>query len=475
MRWNRQLVILLLPVMLAACAHQYADLAPTEIAPSPQPSVRVAPRPPDEPDSAEIRLASHSENKGGQSDLTLEQLEQIALESNPTLMQLAAVVDKARGIHEQVGLYPNPTVGYTASEIGNEGHAGQQGGFVGQTIVTGGKLRLNQDVAGWNIQELSWEYQAQRLRVRNDVRRRFYDVVGSRQRMTIAADLLRVADAGATIAEQLFKAKQASRADVLQARIELNRVRIIQQNAKLDYDAAWRRLTAVIGRPHMPPRELAGELTGPLPQREWQPAWEQLVGGSPQLQAARSRVQRALMEIRRQEVQPIPNLNTQLSVQQDDSTNDTIASVQIGVPLPVFNWNQGNLRVAQAEYHRTVRDAQRLELQLRDGLATAFKILRQAENQVARYRQGILDNARESLKLTEESYKAGQVSFLRVLTARRTYFEANLQYVEALISLRQAEVVIDGFLLTGGLTDVPDIASRPFSGLGQRGQALSGQ
>jgi cobalt-zinc-cadmium efflux system outer membrane protein len=162
-------------------------------------------------------------------------------------------------------------------------------------------------------------------------------------------------------------------------------------------------------------------------------------------------------------------------VQQDDSTNDTIASVQIGVPLPVFNWNQGNLRVAQAEYHRTVRDAQRLELQLRDGLATAFKILRQAENQVARYRQGILDNARESLKLTEESYKAGQVSFLRVLTARRTYFEANLQYVEALISLRQAEVVIDGFLLTGGLTDVPDIASRPFSGLGQRGQALSGQ
>jgi cobalt-zinc-cadmium efflux system outer membrane protein len=407
--------------------------------------------------------------------LTLAELEQIALESNPTLMQLAAVVDKARGIHEQVGLYPNPSVGYSASEIGNEGKAGQQGGFIGQTIVTGGKLRLNRDVACWNIQELSWEYQAQRLRVQNDVRRRYYDVIGSRRRMAIAADLLKVAEAGAKIAEQLLKAKQASKADVLQARIDLNRVRIIQQSAKIDYDAAWRRLTAVLGRPTMSPQPLAGTLTGAVPSWKWDSAWEKLAGGSPQIQAARSRVQRALMEIRRQEVQPIPNLNTQLSVQQDAGTGDTIAGVQIGVPLPVFNRNQGNIRVAQSEYHRTIRDVQRLELQLRDGLATAFRNFRQAENQVARYEQGILDNARESLKLTEESYEARQVSFLRVLTARRTYFEANLQYVEALIALRQASVVIDGFVLTGGLTDVPDIASRPFSGLGQRGQALSGQ
>jgi outer membrane protein, heavy metal efflux system len=520
-RQRSRFAVLLLPVTLAACAHQYADLAPSDAPSTPAPSVRAmpgagltaAPQVPDaDPEPPSIRLASRNEagsekpmppcarlvsgrlesEVGGQRSevttadhspltspdkhgLTLAELEQMAFESNPSLMQLAAVVDKARGIHEQVGLYPNPSVGYSASEIGNEGRAGQQGGYIGQTIVTAGKLRLNRDVASWNIQELSWEYQAQRLRVQNDVRRRYYDVIGVERRIKIAADLLKVAETGAKIAEQLFKAKQASKADVLQAQIDLNHVRIIQQNAQIAYAAYWRRLTAVLGRPRMSRQTLAGTLSGDVPSWEWEPAWEKLVGSSPQLQAARSRVQRARMEIQRQEAQPIPNLNTQLAVQQDANSGYTIAGVQIGVPLPVFNRNQGNIRVAQAEYQRTFRDVQRLELQLRDALATAFRNFQQAKYQVARYEKGILDNARESLKLTEQSYEARQVSFLRVLTARRTYFEANLQYVQALIALRQASVVIDGYVLTGGLTDVPDIASRPFSGLGQRGQALSGQ
>lgn len=409
------------------------------------------------------------------SGLTLAQLEQMAFETNPTLMQVAAVVEKARGIHEQVGLYPNPSVGYSASEVGNEGKGGQQGGFVSQTIVTAGKLRLNQDVACWNIQEMSWEYQTQRVRVQNDVRRTYYDVIGAQRRMKIAADLVKVAETGAKIAEQRRKAKQGSKADVLQAQIDLNRVRIIQQNAKYDYDAAWRQLTAVLGRPDMPPQPLAGSLNGTVPKWEWDAARDKLIGGSPQLQAARARVQRARAAIRRQEAQPIPNLNTQVSLQQDANSGYTIAGVQLGVPIPVFNRNQGNIRVAQGEYHRTLRDVQRLELQLRHGLAEAFRNYRQAEYQVARYEKGILDNARESLTLIEQSYEAGQVNFLRVLTARRIYFEANLRYVQALIALQQANVVIDGYVLTGGLTDVPNIANRSLSTLGQRGQTLSGQ
>jgi outer membrane protein, heavy metal efflux system len=507
---------LLLPVTLAACAHRYADLSQSDSHDAPPPvrtvpnadataavrADRSKPKPSTIPLAALqttggeppmppcTKLADGPRQPAGGDDeliilisavetdkpaLTLPELERIALESNPSLMQLAAVVEKARGIHEQVGLYPNPSVGYSASEVGNEGKAGQQGGYVGQTIVTGGKLQLSQDVACWNIQEMSWEYQAQRLRVQNDVRRRYYDVIGAQRRITISAELVKVAEAGANIAQQLWKAKQTSKADVLQAKIDLNRVRIIQQNAKFDYDAAWRQLTAVLGQPHMKPQPLAGSLSGPAPKWDWEGAWDKLVGGSPQLEAARARVQRARAAIKRQEVQPIPNLNTQVSVQQDANSGYTIAGVQVGVPLPVFNRNQGNIRVAQAEYHRTLRDVQRLELQLRDGLAGAFRNYRQAEYQVGRYEKGILDNARESLTLTEQSYKAGQVSFLRVLTARRTFFEANLRYVEALIALRQANVVIDGYVLTGGLTSVPDIANRTLSGTGQRGQSLSGQ
>src|SRR5258708_6365620 len=76
--------------------------------------------------------------------INLADLEQMALQGNPTLAQAAAAVDASRGKALQAGLCPNPTIGYRGENIGIEGTAGEfQGGFVQQTIVTAGKRRLS--------------------------------------------------------------------------------------------------------------------------------------------------------------------------------------------------------------------------------------------------------------------------------------------------------------------------------------------
>lgn len=83
------------------------------------------------------------------STLSLADLEQLALQYNPTLAQAAAQIDASNSKALQAGLYPNPTIGYQAELIGVKNEAGQrtpgefQGGFVQQTIVTAGKLRLS--------------------------------------------------------------------------------------------------------------------------------------------------------------------------------------------------------------------------------------------------------------------------------------------------------------------------------------------
>ena len=56
-------------------------------------------------------------------ELTLDQLERIALANNPTLRQAAAQVTAVRGKWLQVGLKPNPRRGYFADEIGPGGAA----------------------------------------------------------------------------------------------------------------------------------------------------------------------------------------------------------------------------------------------------------------------------------------------------------------------------------------------------------------
>jgi cobalt-zinc-cadmium efflux system outer membrane protein len=70
---------------------------------------------------------------------------------------------------------------------------------------------------------------------------------------------------------------------------------------------------------------------------------------------------------------------------------------------------------------------------------------------VQRYRQSILPAAQESLELTRKSYQVGEIGFIDLLTAQRTYFQTSLTYLESLQVLRLAEAEIDGYLLQDSL------------------------
>ncbi|MGE0374709.1 MAG: TolC family protein [Planctomycetaceae bacterium] len=400
----------------------------------------------------------------------LDELVEIALSNNPSIRQAAATAEKAMGVHRQVGLYPNPVMGYQGQEMGDSGTAGMQGAFVTQTIVLGDKLAWNRSVARQEVQSLLWQVESQRFRVRNDVRQQFYETLGAQERLKLADELYQIADDGLENARILKEAQQAALPDVLQAKVQLQEVQIIQRNAAYQYAASWERLAALAGWPDLEPVELQPVLFDEQPLRDRETAWEQIASLSPQLRLASAEVQRARMRISRERVQPIPNLQLQVGVMHLNVPDDNAATVQLGLPVPLFNANEGNIDRAAAEYHRASQNVRRLELSLQAQLADTFRAYQQALNRVVTYRDEILPAQSETLELIQQAYPL-QFDFLRLLTARRMYYEARLEYLEAAIELRQAEVSLDGLLLTGGLSDVPDTSLDD----SLRGSALSGQ
>src|SRR5262245_44937367 len=114
-----------------------------------------------------------------QAGLTLAELEAMALGYNPTIGQAQEHVEMARGRKIQAGLFPNPILGYTGEEIGNEGRAGQQGAFIEQAIPTAGKLRLSRDTFAQEEHQERWAFYAQQLRVQNAVRIRFFQTLAA--------------------------------------------------------------------------------------------------------------------------------------------------------------------------------------------------------------------------------------------------------------------------------------------------------
>lgn len=383
--------------------------------------------------------------------MTLADFERLAEQNNPTLTQAAARVEMARAELAQAGRYPNPRTGYLASEIGNDGRAGQQGGYVGQEVVLNGKLRHAREAASLAVREAECAYAAQRARVTNDVRRAFYDVLIAQRTIDVADQLVHIGKEGVQTTEQLLKAKEVSRAEVLQTRIEADSARIFAERARNRHIAAWRQLTAVLGTPDLPGTPLQGEIHGDLQLLNFDETLQRLLHESPVMAEVCNAEAKAEANLRRQRAERIPNVDFQVSMQYDNATQDTIAGVQAGVPLPIFKTNRPNVDRAMAELTVARGEVRRTALQLQQQLATEFEQYQNARYQVEKYSGDILPNAKKSLDLAIAGRQQGEISYLILLMTQRTYFQANLAYLEAVRELRAATISIEGNLLRDSL------------------------
>ncbi|RIK83755.1 MAG: hypothetical protein DCC68_02935 [Planctomycetota bacterium] len=410
--------------------------------PMPQPrSVeppRDAPSPPDAP--------------APQAQLTLADAEAIALGNHPGLARASARVSAARGAWLQAGLLPNPTAGYMGEEMGDDDTAGMQGAFVGQEIVTAGKLRLSRAVAAQEIRRAEAELEAMRFRVTADVQSAFYDALVAQETIRMVADLVRIATDAVKTTETLFSQGEVSRVELLQARIEANTTQLLLDTTRNGHAAAVRRLEAQLGSVG-PLGELAGDPRAGLPQIAWDEALGRLLAESPELAAAQAMVDKAGWAVDRARAERIPNVDAQVAVLHNNATQQDVASVGIGLPLPIFNRNQGGIQAARAELSAANSNVVRVEQDIKRRLAGTYERYDNARRRVDEYQHRILPDAKEALDLVEVGYRNGEFGYLTLLTTQRTYVETHLSFLDALRELREAAAIIDAMLLDGSLED----------------------
>ena len=387
--------------------------------------------------------------------MSLADFESLAYSNNPSIRELAATTQKAAGFRNQVGLKANPIFGYQGQQLADR-QTDQHLAFVEQEFVTGGKLELNRRVLNEAVRAQLLELEAQKLRVATDIRVKFYEALAAQRRIHLINDFQSVANRGIEVAESRIKAGEGTRIDTLQATVQKNEVDLALQQSQIQFDAAWRGLVALTGTSHMEPTTLIGELPQQMEVKDWAHLSSTIVNSSPEYSAAQTRVAQARAALQRHGVQATPNITVQFGAGVDNATNNGMMNLQVGAPIPVFNKNQGNISAAQAEFCRASIEVQRIQKSIEARLAEVSRDYDSALAAVTKYGQEILPNAAESLKLAEHAYEVGETSFVQVLVARRTYFDSNLQFVQAQSQLAQASSKVDGYVLTGGLDAVID-------------------
>jgi cobalt-zinc-cadmium efflux system outer membrane protein len=380
-------------------------------------------------------------------------LEQIALERNPTLVQAGAQISISRSKALQAGLYPNPTVGYAGELIGVNDTAGEfQGGFVQQTIITAGKLRLSRAKYCQEAREAEILVLGQQLRVLNGVRTQFYRLLALQRMIDLRSELLKNSEENLLTTREMFNTGLANEPEVLLAENEVNRAKIDLATQKNMYTASWQHLVALLGTPDLAPSPLQGQLEPEGEPLDWETSLGQLLADSPELEAARAHIVHDQIAIQRERVEPIPNVTIGAGVGHNFENPGTNANVQATIEVPLFDRNQGTLRQAQGELLRSQAAVQRIELSLRQQLAEIFNQYRTALMSVELYRDANVPNVKKAYEVQLDMYNKRRVAWPDVVALQRNLFQVQSEYTHSLLEVRQAEVAITGLLMVDGLT-----------------------
>ena len=415
------------------------------------------------PGQALLSPAAHEESLpqgevGSAAPMNLEALEQLALQRNPTLVQAGAQINISRGKAVQAGLLPNPQLGYVAEQMGAEGTAGElQGLFVEQEIVTGGKLRLSREKYAQESRQAQIQLMAQHYRVIYSVRAAFYDALIWQERLKIRGEITKNASDVSSTLKELVNVGQANKADSLQAAIEMRRSEAELQIAERRAQGSFETLAAVVGMPELARTPLNGSLntqSEKVPDRET--LLRNLLECSPELLFARAEVRRDQVALERERREPIPNVRMRADTGYNFEVQDTVAGVEVGLNIPVFDRNQGTILQARSELSRAQAEVQRIELNLRRRFAEVYTQYDASMISVRTYRDELLPQANEVYKLYQDSFKERRAAWPQVLEAQRDYYRLSDSYLDMVAEAKRAEAALDCYLLDDGLSQPPE-------------------
>jgi cobalt-zinc-cadmium efflux system outer membrane protein len=380
---------------------------------------------------------------------TLDDLLNLAAEHNPDVAAARARVTAARGKLVQAGLYPNPQLSWVGNQMLNKANAGgEQGPLLVQQFVTADKLRLAENAARHGIAAADWQVTTRWYDVVTRVRLAYFEALTAGAEVRVSEEIVRIAEQGLDVAQRLEKGGAGTRPDVLRARVDLNQSVQRLGVARRRLDAAWQLLAVAVGMRELPSAPLAGTLEGPSPTYDWQPVLNAMLVRSSELREAWANVHQADELLRRARADRIPNVQLGVRPFYSFPDQDKRLFVDLGMQLPIFNRNQGNILSAEGDVVRTREEVRQVELKLIERLALAYRRYQAAREQVTSFERDILPDAAESLRLVRLGYERGDAKYdyTTVLQAQQTLAQARLAYVQALGELWRAASDIAGLL-----------------------------
>jgi cobalt-zinc-cadmium efflux system outer membrane protein len=377
--------------------------------------------------------------------LTLQAAVAMAMASNAELSAARRELEAAEGPVLQAGARPNPELSFLLEDTQPATRTTTL--QINQPIELGGKRAARTRAAEHGRDIAATALAAQRAVLRATVVSAFYDVLLAQEHAELAGDSATLARRAAVAAGKRVQAGKTSPVEETKARVAESTARLDAAQAASELRLSRQRLAATWGDvvPRFDRVEADGAAT-PVPAFD---AVFARLAESPSLLRAQIEVRRrsALSDVER--AKRTPDLTVSLGVKRDEQLGRNQAVIGLSIPLPLFDRNQGNLLEALRREDQSRDELVAADIQLTSAVTQAWGRLDSAGTEARTIREQVMPSAQSAYDAATRGFELGKFSFLDVLDAQRTLFQAQAQYLRARGEAHRAAADIDRLLGDG--------------------------
>ncbi|MBU1690685.1 MAG: TolC family protein [Gammaproteobacteria bacterium] len=375
--------------------------------------------------------------------LTLKAALELALGANPDLSAAGRELEAVEATIIQAQVRPNPEI---STSIEDTRRATRTTTLqLNQPIELGGKRAARIDAAERGRDAASAELDAKRAEIRAAVVAAFFDVLVAQERLRLAQASVELAQRATTAASRRVTAGKVSPVEETKARVAEAGVRVELTLAGSELTTARKRLAGTWGNPAPRFERSEGNLEA-LPQLPALADLNSRLATSPNLLRARIEVDRRLALADVERSRRVPDLTVSLGARRNEELGLNQAILGVSIPIPVFDRNQGNLLEALRRTDKARDELSAAEIRLSNELAQAHERLNTARQEVESLQRDILPGAQSAYDAATKGFELGKFSFLEVLDAQRTSFQAKSQYLRALSEAHRSAAEIERIL-----------------------------
>ena len=401
--------------------------------------------------ASERQLPVPEETSLPNEPLSLDALWALAIQRNPLLREAASDVEAAHGRWIQAGKYPNPSIAYDESKLGDPRNAaGKLTLALQQEFLTAQKRPLDMRIAARGTDVACLALLARKFDVLARIRRAYYDYLAlayvAQVNDEVAASLEQDTE---VIRKQVEEVKSRPYTDLIRLRALLEDARIGQIRSQVNLSAAWRQLAAEVGVPDLAAPCASGELPDHAPSWESPAVVQRVLAASTELRQLSAQVGVARLQVSRAQAQAVPNVTVGAGYTRDFTDQFPGGAVlNVEMPLPLWDRREGQIYEAQARLSQAQAAVRTASMRLERDTADAWSRYRGALRQEQQLTEEVLPRLKQSLDEVRKGYLAGaaQLAFADVILAEQSYNAARLRLADTRRELWRAVADLEGLM-----------------------------